>query len=174
VIESKKRQPSFLDRLFARYPEAAWNARWADPPLVVWDGGASTDEESERLDQTEMTRVAASCDKTTLRKILKFGSDNAVIEALNNPSLEREELINLCSRAKTGPNVLAAIARRRELSGDPGVAREVCLNPKAPYYASRSLLGILQVSDLREIAKSPLAPPQLVKDARNAIENKTK
>lgn len=171
---SAKQKTTYLERLYAPYPEAAWNGRWAFQPFVAWDGGASTEETTEHLDHSEMTRVAASCDKSTLRKILKFGTDNALIEALNNPALDREELIALCSRAKTGPNVLAAISRRRELSGDPAVAREICLNPKAPYWASRSLLGLLQVSDLREIAKSPLAPPALVKDARNAIENKTK
>ena len=90
------------------------------------------------------------------------------------PALEIDDLINLCGKAKTGPAVLSFIARQCKLSGDPRVASAVCLNPKTPYYASRGLVGMLSLSDLREIAKSPTCPPQLAKDARFAIENKTK
>ncbi|MBI3724226.1 hypothetical protein HY251_09780 [bacterium] len=163
------RTESFAHRLFARGP---WTDRWPafafDPP---WDRGAS-ERGGEELDIGEMLKIASTVAGAAFRKILKSGHETVLGLALNNPNLKPEDVKDLATHPRTPPNVLAAIARRREWSGDPQLARELCLNPKTPYFASRFLINVLQSADLREISKNSLVPPTLAKDALQMLDKK--
>jgi hypothetical protein len=97
-----------------------------------------------------------------------------MLAALENPAVESEDVKEVAGSLKAGPQVLAAIARRKQWSGDHEVAIALCLNPKTPYFASRFLLVHLSNADLREVSRNALTPPALAKDASQLLDKKKK
>ena len=182
VLES--RPESFLNRLFQQGEEDPWTTHEAvlelepladEPPEEDEEAPVDEGHRHEEVDFSnplELRRIAATAGGTTLKKILRSGNPNVLLVALNNPGLKIEDVIKLAKSPKAPDAVLAEISRRRNWSGDLNLARELCLNPKTPYHASRWLVSRMPVSMLREIVTSPGVPPQLTKDALQAIDKK--
>ena len=158
---------TFLRRLFARDEGAAWAARWPVVRFDPWDGGAS--EADERLN---LRKIASTCGGAELRKVLSHGDESTLLAALDNPALTLEMIGTIATSLRSGPNVLTAIARRREWSGDPQIAKALCVNQKTPFFATRALLSHLPTSELREISTSSLVPPGLAQEALAMIDKK--
>jgi hypothetical protein len=172
-----RKEESFLHRLLDSGCPAPWLERWPAPFFKRWNGASddegATEEEGGRLDANEMVALAPSCNRQVLMQILKFGNDSAMLAALENHALEIDDVAGIAESPKSGTAVLGAIGRRREWSGDPRIAKSLCLNPKAPYFVTRALLNYLQPADIREIMTNPLVPPGLTKDCRMTLERKT-
>jgi hypothetical protein len=158
---------TFLRRLFARDEDAPWVTRWPGVCFEPWDGGAGEADERESL-----RKIAATCGGAELRKVVAHGDESAVLAALDNPALTLEMVGTIATSLRSGPNLLAAVARRRDWSGDPQIAKSLCVNPKTPFFATRALLSHLPMSELREISTNSLVPPGLAQEALAMINKK--
>jgi hypothetical protein len=157
---------TFLRRLFVR-DTGAWAGRWPGESFPPWDGGSGAAE-----DRDNPRKAATTCGGAELKKLLAHADESTALAALDNPAVTIDLIASLVESAKSSPNVLAAIARRREWSGDPQIAKGLCMNPKTPFYATRALLVHLPSSELREISQSALVPPGLAHEAMAIIDKK--
>lgn len=88
---------------------------------------------------------------------------------LKNPRITDEEIIALAKNRNLDTELLKLIARRREWVKKYPVRLALVTNPKTPPGIALSLVGTLQMRDLRQLAKSKNVPSAISKVAKRYV-----
>jgi hypothetical protein len=88
---------------------------------------------------------------------------------LRNPQIQHDEVLTIARSSAAGPELLKAIAERREWAQRPDVAVALVRNPKVPPPIAVKLLDFVGLADLRQIAKDPGTREAIKKVARKKV-----
>jgi len=130
-------------------------------------GGANTaggHAPTEQVPATAHARFQAA-DKPERIKMARYGNKDERMQALRsgtralhrfvlqNPGLGLDEVVFIAKMTTTAPDVLEAIAKRREWAQRPEVALALVRNPKMPVPLAIQLLRHVAPSDLQQLAR---------------------
>ena len=98
------------------------------------------------------------------------GSDRSLHRyVLTNPGLGLDEVVTIAKMNTMSPDILKAIADRREWAQRPDIAIALVRNPKTPVPLAIKLLRYVSPSDLRQLAKGSAVRMPILKAARKIV-----
>jgi len=101
--------------------------------------------------------------------------DHRVIEhLLNNPRLTEKDVIRIGSTRPTSPKVLEAIYDHPKWITRYSVKKVIVFNPYSPLSIAMKLLAYLRVNDLEDLCESHGLSSELLDQAQEALEQKTR
>lgn len=107
----------------------------------------------------ERKALARNADRRLLEKALRDAHPAVIAEVLRNPRVTEADVARLCASPKTRADVLALVLASPRWAARVHVRRAIAMNPATPAPLARSLVPLLERSDLREIAfNEKLAP----------------
>jgi hypothetical protein len=88
---------------------------------------------------------------------------------LRNAGLGLDEVLAIAKLSTVAPDLLAAIAERREWAQRPDIATALVRNPKTPTAAAVRLLDHVPAQELRQLAKDSRTRPAIQQAARKKV-----
>jgi hypothetical protein len=88
---------------------------------------------------------------------------------LQNPGLQLDEVTQFAKMSSVSPDLLAAIADRREWAGRPEIALAMVRNPKTPVPLAIRMLNNIAPADLRRLAKGTSLRMPILSAARKKV-----
>lgn len=117
----------------------------------------------------EKIQLALKGSRDERSAILRDVNKTVHVHVLKNPSLQLDEIAAMAKMPTVSPELLAAIAQRREWCGRPEIAQALVRNPKTPVPTALKLLDSLSLSDLRLVAKDANTRPPIQAAARKKL-----
>lgn len=103
-------------------------------------------------------------------KSLIHSADEAVLlELLENPTMDEENLAQMLDRLDLPPRILAAVAGRKEWIAKEGIRLHLARHPHTPRRISISLLRQLFLFDLVRVSLLPSAPAEVRRIAEEIV-----
>jgi len=135
-----------------------------DPDPVPEPVPEPADDDDQSTATTAPARVAGSNSAKKMQLALHGSRDEraAILRDLNktlhplvlkNPNLQLDEVVAMAKMTTISPEVLKAIADRREWAGRPEIALALVRNPKTPAPLAIKLLANVSPAELRQLAK---------------------
>ena len=143
-----------------------------EPPVhsvITEDEGAAKAAPSAPGGAAAKVHNALHGNKEERTRILREGDRRLHHYVLRNPGLRLDEVTSIAKMATATPDLLKAIAERREWIGRPEIALALVRNPKTPVPLAIRLLKHLNPADLRRLAKSQSARMQILQAARKMV-----
>ena len=142
-------------------------------------GGAQAPAQAE-LDESGAPRPPASGKaalihearygkKDARMKIMRAGDRSLHRYVLNNPGLGMDEVQHIAKMTTVSPELLAAIAERREWAQRPEIALALVRNPKTPVPLAIHMIKHVSMQDLRQIAKTASVRMAILQAARKRV-----
>lgn len=149
-------------------------------PAVPAAGTASAPTSSRPAALSAAAKLAAASSTEKIQMALHGSRDerqlilrdlNRTVHAyvLKNPNLQLDEVVNIAKMTTVGPELLKAIADRRDWAQKPEVAIALVRNPKTPVGIAVKLLDHVSLPDLRQIVKHSSVAEPIVKAARKKV-----
>lgn len=105
------------------------------------------------------------------RQAIMRGSDRALQRhVLKNPGIGIDELILIARSPTTGPDLLKAIAERKEWTARPEIALALLRNPRSPLPVATRMVDIVSLSELRPIVRAATLRTPIVQAARRRLK----
>ena len=101
----------------------------------------------------EKIQIALKGSRDERQAILRDVNKMVHAHVLKNPNVQLDEVASMAKMTTVSPDLLAAIAQRREWAGRPEIAQALVRNPKTPIPTAVKLLDNLSMSELRILAK---------------------
>jgi len=157
-IPERASTPTINELIAPQYEFAADTEPCTTIPIAEIDHG--------NLTRAQNVHLAMHGSKKQRLAILR-GSDRSLHRfVLRNPGLQGDEVTYIARLATTGPDVLKAIADRRDWSGRPETSMALIRNPKTPIPIAVRLVSGLGVADLQQIARGIGVRPPIVRAAK--------
>jgi hypothetical protein len=102
-------------------------------------------------------------------QVLRGGDRNLHRFVLQNPGIGLDEVAFIAKQSTTAPELLKAIADRREWAQRPEIAIALVRNPKTPVPLAIQMLGNVAATDLRQLAKSAGVRMPILQAARRKV-----
>jgi hypothetical protein len=117
-------------------------------------------------------RAAVASSREQIESLMNESAKAVLVALARNPHLQESELLRLLERKNLAHEVVAEIARRREVRSSYSVQLALVRHPKAPRALSLPLMKFLYVFDLLRVAQSPGVPADVKKVAEETILKK--
>jgi hypothetical protein len=88
---------------------------------------------------------------------------------LDNPRIVERDVVKIAAMRPTRPEVLSVVAAHPRWSTRVSVRKALACNPWTPAPIARRLLPTLMAQDLMHALESGVLPPELAREARNAL-----
>jgi len=133
---------------------------------------------AQSLETHARVKTASKVDKVHLARYGKKdermhilrGNDRSLHRyVLNNPGLGVDEVVFIAKMNTMSPDMLKAIADRREWAQRPEVAIALVRNPKTPVPLALKLIKFVSPSDLRQLAKTASVRMPILKAVRKIV-----
>jgi hypothetical protein len=92
--------------------------------------------------------------------------------AIRSPRITDSEVLKAASNRSVSEDVIRYIANQRDLTKNYQVKLSLVQNPKCPVALSLKYLPLLNVDDLKHVAKSKNVPGALSTGARRLLQNR--
>jgi hypothetical protein len=143
-------------------PEAAPSCRAAAVPQEAH----AKVKAANKVDKIHLARYG----KKDERMHIIRGNDRSLHRyVLNNPGLGMDEVAFIAKMTTMSPDMLKAIAERREWAQRPEIAIALARNPKTPVPLAIKMLNHVSPTDLRNLAKGTGARMPIVQAARKKV-----
>jgi hypothetical protein len=106
-----------------------------------------------QMTSQEKIQLALKGSRDERQAILRDVNKTVHAHVLKNPSIQLDEVSQMAKMSTVSPDLLAAIAQRREWAGRPEIASALVRNPKTPIPTAIKLLENLSLNELRILAK---------------------
>ncbi len=113
--------------------------------------------------------MAMHGNKEDRMRIMREGDRSMHRFVLRNPGLRIDEVTFIAKMTAVSPDLLKAIAERREWAQRPEVALALVRNPKSPVPLAIQMLQHLSPSELRRLAKGSNARMPILQAARKRV-----
>lgn len=121
---------------------------------------------AEKISPRELALVATG---EELAELIRHSTAEVLLAALDNPALDETQLSLLLYRKDIPAEVLAEVARRKQLLKSYRVKRALALNPRTPRLEGLRLLRDLYPMDLVQVALTPGISPELKLKAEEQV-----
>jgi hypothetical protein len=120
----------------------------------------------------ERRALARKPDRRDFDKLLRDPHPMVMINLLANPRLTAPDLVRVCARRQTPPEILAAIARHPRWSRERRVRMALILNPRTPPEIAVPFVSLLNRTELRVVAEVTTTPDVVRVAARDLTERR--
>ena len=108
-------------------------------------------------------------DRDERMRIMRGADRSLHLYVLRNPRLGLDEIASIARMSALAPELLKAIADRREWFQRPDVAIALVRNPKTPVPLAIKMLNFVSPQDLRQLAKGSGARAPILAAARRKV-----
>lgn len=110
-------------------------------------------------------------DRQVIERLMFDPSERVIGKLLNNPKLTEADVLRIASRRPTPPSSLEQVFAHPRWGLRIAVQEALILNPHTPLNIACGLVGIIDATTARRIARQPAAHP-LVRAAARALETR--
>ncbi len=132
---------------------------------------AGAPEERAPHDETTADRIqlALHGKRDERMRIIRGANRSLHRHVLQNPGVQLDEVTAFAKMSSVSPDLLAAIAERREWSGRPEIALALVRNPKTPVPLAIRMLNHIAPADLSRLAKGTSLQMPILSAARKKV-----
>jgi hypothetical protein len=132
---------------------------------------ASAPEERAARDESTAERIqlALHGNRDQRMRIIRGANRSLHRYVLQNPGLQLDEVTQFAKMSSVSPDLLKAIADRREWAGRPEIALALVRNPKTPVPLAIRMLNHIAPADLRRLAKGTSLRMPILGAARKKV-----
>jgi len=124
---------------------------------------------SRPLTLGERKSLARSWDRTVLERMLLDPHADVIQLLLRNPHITEDDILRIATARGSTATVLQLVLRSRRWGNAPRVRRALVRNPQLPLATALRLVGLLNRSEIQEIAREPHLPPRLLTALRRRL-----
>jgi hypothetical protein len=117
----------------------------------------------------ERKALARSWDRTTLERLITDPHVDVVKLLLSNPHVTETDILRIATARRSPSDVLRLVLASPRWGISPRVRRALIRNPRLPLPSALPLVGLLNQTELRELASDPSLPLQLVAALRRRL-----
>lgn len=120
----------------------------------------------------ERRALARKPDRRDFDKLLRDPHPMVMANLLANPRLTAADLVRVCARRQTPPEILSAIARHPRWSRERRIRMALILNPTTPSEIAVPFVSLLNRAELRVVAEVTTTPDVVRVAARDLTERR--
>jgi hypothetical protein len=117
----------------------------------------------------ERKSLARSWRRDVLERLLADPNAEVVALLLVNPHVTQRDILSIATSRRSSPEVLNLVLGARRWGVDPRVRRALVRNPNLPTATALRLVGLLNRTELEEIATDPHLPESLAAALRRRL-----
>jgi hypothetical protein len=125
-----------------------------------------------RLKLYEKIRLATLGNEYCRSNLMRDPNRMVAMAAIRSPRITDSEVLKAASNRSVSEDVIRYIANQRDLTKNYQVKLSLVQNPKCPVALSLKYLPLLNVDDLKHVAKSKNVPGALSTGARRLLQNR--
>ncbi len=126
-------------------------------------------QQSQSANQADMIKLARYGKKDDRMMIMRGNNRSLHRYVLKNPGLQLDEVTAIAKMTNVAPDLLKAIAERREWASRPEIALALVRNPKTPVPLAIKMLNHVNANDLRQLAKGTSLRTPVLQAARKKV-----
>ncbi|MFQ5766614.1 MAG: hypothetical protein ACE5ID_01325 [Acidobacteriota bacterium] len=130
------------------------------------EAGRSLLQELHRRPVNQKVMFALQARRREFEAVIKDGNPTVLLRLMENPRLERKDIVAILKDPRTPPRLLAAVAQDNRFKGDEEIRASLCAHPLMPMEGALSLLGTLSAARLKMLAENRSLRPALRQKAK--------
>ena len=139
---------------------------------IIDPASGATESAPAASDTAAKIHLAMYGNKEERARIMRKGDRSVHRYVLRNPGLGADEVTLIAKMTTVSPEILKAIAERRDWAGRPEIALALVCNPKTPVPLAIQMLKNVAPQELRRLAKTGNLRMPVLQAARKLVINR--